>query len=195
MSSLIFPTLPGMTFPVVKTPMWRTRIQEAVSGAEVRIGMWSFPKWKWSLAYDLLRDNASQELWQLLGFFNRVYGQTDDWLFKDPDDCAVTDQLIGTGNGIQTSFQIVRARGGFSEPVRNFVAAPVIKVGGAVATAYEINSRGVVAFDIEPASGAAITWTGEYYWRCRFVDEYIDVEKFARLMWETGKVEFQSVKP
>lgn len=194
MSQLIFPTLPGMAFPVVKTPMWRTKVQEAVSGAETRIGLWSYPKWKWSLTYELLRDNASQELWQLLGFFNRVGGSYDDWLFLDPDDNSVTDHAIGTGNGSNAVFQIARAKGGFSEPLRNFVGTPVIKAGGVVRNDIEITARGQVAFDNPPANGAPVTWTGSYYWRCRFTEEYMDVEKFARLMWQASKIEFVSVK-
>src|SRR4051812_19092026 len=104
MSNLVFPVLPGLTFPVTKTPMWKNTVQEASSGKEVRIGFWSYPRWKYSLAFEVLRDRSigsftKGELWALVDFFNRHGGSFDDWLFDDPDDNSVTDQVFGTGDG------------------------------------------------------------------------------------------------
>lgn len=117
MSNAVLPALAGLAFPVEKTPMWSTVIQEAASGKETRLGFWSYPKWKYSLAYDVLRSDATAELQQLLGFFNARQGAFDDWLFDDPDDNAITGQTLGIGNGVTTTFTIARAYGGYVEPI------------------------------------------------------------------------------
>lgn len=199
MSNLVFPVLPGMSFPVVKTPTWRNKIQEAVSGKEVRIGFWTFPKWKWSLVYEFLRDRVApkDELWQILGFFNKHQGGFDSWLFDDPDDNAVVVEAFGVGNATRTQFQLVRSRGGFVEPVRALNGAPLIYKAGVlqtVTTHYTISSSGLVTFVTAPGAAAALTWTGGYYWRCRFAADSADVSKFAKELWEMQKIEFVSVK-
>lgn len=202
MSNSLFPSLPGLAFPVTKTPMWKTTTQEAQSGKEVRIGKWSFPRWKYSLPFEFLRDRADpkDELWELLGFFNQHRGSHESWLFEDPDDKSVTAQSFGTGNGARTVFQLLRTKGGFTEPVRGNPTSgdgvPAIYKNGVlqtISTHYTI-ANGIVTFTSAPANGVALTWTGGYYWRCRFSDDYVDVSKFAKDLWEAQKVEFVSVK-
>jgi uncharacterized protein (TIGR02217 family) len=198
MSNLVLPVLPGMTFPVVKSPNWRTIVQGASSGAETRIGLWSFPLWDWTLTYDFLRNdpaNAHDELYTLLGFYNQVRGSYDSWLFSDPDDSSVTTQSFGTGNGSLTQFQLARTRGGFVEPVTNLSGAPTILVNGDVqSSGYSVSATGLVTFTSPPANGAALTWTGSFYWRCRFKEDSISPSKFVSLVWELSKLEFVSVK-
>jgi uncharacterized protein (TIGR02217 family) len=200
MSNSVFPALSGLAFPVTKTPTWRTDVQEAQSGKEVRIGAWLYPRWRWSLAYEFLRDKpelSKDELWALMGFYNKHFGSLDSWLFEDPDDKSVTAQPFGTGNGAQTQFQLVRTRGGFVEPVKELNGTPLIYKAGVlqtVTTHYTINSTGLVTFVTAPANGAALAWTGSFYWRCRFHEDEFSVEKFAQKLWEAGKVEFISVK-
>lgn len=197
MSNLVLPTLPGMTFPVEKTPSWKTIIQTATSGKETRIGYWSFPLWGWSLPFEFLRNdpaNSHDELWPLVGFFNLHFGAFDSWLFNDPDDNAVTNQAFGTGTGSATQFQLARTKGGFVEPVTNLNGSPTIKINGVVqGSGYSI-SNGLVTFTSPPANGAALTWTGSFYWRCRFKEDAITASKFVALIWELQKLEFVSVK-
>lgn len=200
MSNLVFPTLPGLIYPVKKTPSWSTNIQEAASGKETRVNFWSFPKWSWSLTFELLRDKpliSLDELWTLAGFFNKHYGSYDSWLFNDPDDNTVTAQGFGTGDGVTTQFQLARTRGGFTEPVKDVNAAPAIYKAGVLQTLtthYSVSATGLITFVAAPAAAAALTWTGTYYWRCRFLDDTVDFEKFASQMWESNEIKFVSVK-
>lgn len=204
MSNLVLPTLPGMTFPVEKSPMWKTKIQPEMSGQETRIGFWSFPRWRWMLPFEFLRNdpaNAHDELWPLLGFFNEHYGAFDSWRFNDPDDNTVTVQAFGTGDGTTTQFQLVRTRGGFVEPVTEINTIKIFKNGveqknlaPPTPPVWILSSTGVVTFTTAPAAGAALTWTGTFYWRCRFLDDQITASKFVTLIWEMKKLEFLSVK-
>src|SRR5229473_1666909 len=118
MSNAIFPTLVGLGWSVKRVPMWKTRVQEAISGKETRIADWSFPRWKWELAYDFLRGDAGHaEFQSLAGFFNQRQGVFDSFLYQDADDNGATAQLLGSGDGATRSFQLVRTLGGFIEPI------------------------------------------------------------------------------
>ncbi|WP_162987073.1 DUF2460 domain-containing protein [Sphingomonas paeninsulae] len=201
MSNAVFPALTGLTFPVVKTPMWSTKTQDSVSGKETRIGFWSYPKWKYSLAYDILRsDNVNLELQTLAGFYNARNGGFDTWLFNDPDDNSVTLQGFGIGDGASTNFQLTRSLGGYVEPVLavNATSAPAIYINGTLkigGTDYTLNvTTGLVTFTTAPAVSATLTWTGSYYWRCKFLDDSIDLSKFMQNLWELQTLNFQSVK-
>lgn len=198
MSNAVFPALAGLKYPVSKTPIWSSSVKTATSGQESRAGFWSFPRYKYSIGYDVLRsDTALHELQDLVGFFNQHYGAVDDWLFNDPDDNSVTAQGFGSGNGSQTAFQLVRSYGGFAEPVRSLNSVPLIYKAGVlqtVTTHYTVSATGLVTFTSAPGSGQALTWTGTYYWRCRFLDDMIDLQKFMHQLWELGRLEFISVK-
>ena len=66
MSNQVFPTLPGLTWNVVRAPQWATRIQKAVSGKEFRSAWMSAPIYTFRLSYEVLREAASfQEIQQL----------------------------------------------------------------------------------------------------------------------------------
>src|ERR1035437_6964770 len=98
MSNVVFPVLPGLTWPFVKQPMFHTKVQRAVSGKEYRAAFMQYPLWTYTLYFNFLRDLVSlPELQELMGFFNARQGSFDNFLFNDPDDYTVTDQLFGVG--------------------------------------------------------------------------------------------------
>src|SRR6185312_13590332 len=167
-----FPSLIGIAWPVKRSPLWSTLKQPAISGLETRFPLWSLPRWKYSLTYDLLRSDAVNLEWQtLVGFFNEVQAAAGQlFQFTDQNDNAVTNQSFGTGDGATTAFQLVRAMGGFVEPVLAVTGTPTIKDNGATVSAanYTIGSSGIVTFTTAPLSGHALTWTGSFNWYCRF---------------------------
>jgi uncharacterized protein (TIGR02217 family) len=128
--STIFPVLPGLKWDVAKQPEFSTKIQTSASGKETTAAFWTYPKWTYKLAYELLRDNALNELETLAGFFLSAQGMAHTWLYQDPSDNNVTGQQIGTGTGAQTVFQLCRTFGGFTEPVYNLNGTPTIYVNG-----------------------------------------------------------------
>jgi uncharacterized protein (TIGR02217 family) len=120
MSTAVFAPPPGTGWPVTRTPVFDTVVQQAISGKETRIARQTYPRWKWELTMNVLRSGAaysSTEFQYLAGFFEQRLGQFDTFLYQDPDDNSVTGQPIGTGNGATSFFQLVRSFGGFVEPV------------------------------------------------------------------------------
>jgi uncharacterized protein (TIGR02217 family) len=190
--------MPGLRWDVKKVPIWRTKVQSTVSGKETRAAMMSYPLWQFSLSYEVLRARATLlELQTLMGFFNLRNGSFDSFLYTDPDDKSVTDENFGTGNGSQTVFQLLRAYGGFLEPIQNVNVLTNIKKNGVAQTNpadYTISSTGVVTFTSAPANGLPLTWTGTFYFRVRFLQDMAEFNQFMKNLWDLQKLEFQSVK-
>ncbi len=192
MSNQVFPTLPGLTWNVVRAPQWATRIQKAVSGKEFRSAWMSAPIYTFRLSYEVLREAASfQEIQQLVAFFNNVRGSFDSFLYSDPNDNSITAQNFGTGNGVQTAFQLMRGYGGNLEAVGQLNGAPSIYLNGVLqAAGFTVGSNGLVTFTTAPVAGSALTWTGSYYYRCRFLQDTLEFNEFMNNLWEAKKVEF-----
>ncbi len=197
MSDAVFPSLPGLKWNIKRTPIWKTLMQESVSGKEASVSLMSYPLRRYSLAYEFLRAGAEAELQTLEGFFNLRRGRHDTFLYNDPDDYSVTDQSFGTGDGTTSGFYLARTRGDFTEPVQSLNSAPVIKVAGVtqtLTTDYTISALGLVTFVTPPADGAAITWSGTYYWRCRFLRDESEFDQFLKDLWSLNRIEFRTVK-
>lgn len=203
MSNAVFPTLPGLKFDVKRVPMHKTTIRETVNGREYRARQMTSPRYTYKLSFEFLRDGnvngtVYDEFKPLLGFFNARSGAFDDFLFTDPDDNAVTAQAFGVGDAATTTFQLVRTLGGTVEPVYAVNGAPQIYINGVlktVTTDYTINSTGGVTFTSAPAAAAALTWTGSYYWRCRFVKDESEFNKFMAQLWDLRTCDLITVKP
>jgi uncharacterized protein (TIGR02217 family) len=189
-----FPTLPGIAFPIKRTPVWSTAKLTALSGRESRIPRRLFPLWKYELPFELLRSGAAAEFEQLVAFYNAVGGSSDSWLFNDPSDNTATAQAFGTGDGSTKQFQLYRALGGFSEPV--FAATITsVTVAGVATSAYTLGSYGKLTFTTAPANGAALAWTGTFTWMCRFDDDTLEFQQFMPSYWSAAAVTFTTIKP
>ena len=122
----IFPTLPGLTFTVVKAPGFKTLIQSAPNEYEVRLPQTVNPIWRWTLLYDFLHDffwgsfTTVSELRTLMGFLNGQYGQAGSFLFTDPDDNAVGPGITGvsTPNIPLAQLQVVTDGTNYYSPIQ-----------------------------------------------------------------------------
>ena len=197
MSDLVYPVLPGLMFGATKAPIWSTVLKTAASGREYRASLFQVPRYRYTLQYEFLRDQvAYTELPTLLSFFNQVGGNWDSFLFSDPDDNAVTAQAFGIGDGTTLVFQLVRTLGSFVEPVYCPQAGASIYVNGTLTGGATVSTAtGLVTFTTAPAGGAALTWSGSSYWRCRFDLETLEFSKFMQDLWDAKRVTLITVKP
>lgn len=198
MSNAVFPTFPGLKWGRKRTAVWSTNIQKSASGREIRSAYYTYPQWKFSLSFEVLRTKASiNELEKLAGFFNERRGSFDSFLYEDPTDNKVTDQLIGNVVQGVTRYQLVRNYGGFTEPVLAVKGTPVVKVGGVALTHgrdFSIDNNGVLVLNTPQTPGRQITWTGGFYFRVRFTSDTVDFENFIGHLWNAKKIEFTSLK-
>ncbi len=61
-------------------------------------------------------------------------------------------------------------------------------------TDYALGSTGLVTLPAALAIGAQLLWTGNFYWRVRFLDDAKDFEEFLRKLWK-GRVDLKTCKP
>lgn len=194
----VFPYALGQTFIQRKTPVWSTDVKTSVSGKERRRALWSYPVWRYSVSYNVLRHlPATPDLDRLFAFFCTMQGQAGEFLFNDRSDYHAENHFFATGDGTTTEFQVTRTRGvggiTFTEPVRAFNGPPTVLVDG-VDTEVVPSDDGKVTFDAAPADGAAIHWTGNWFQRCRFEIDELDIAQLMSGLWEGRGVDFRTVK-
>lgn len=196
MSDAIYPTLPGISWSFIRSPIWKTQIQTTQSGRELRAAQMSYPLYKYTLTYDVLRSSAGfTELQTLVAFFNARSGSFDSFLFTDPNDNTVSANGFGTGDGVTQAFQLVKAFGGYSEPVIAVNTITQVTINGSPTAAYTVNNdTGILTFTTAPAAAAVLTWSGSFYYRCRFMADTYDFEQFMQNLWLMQKIDFQTVK-
>jgi uncharacterized protein (TIGR02217 family) len=196
----VFPFLAGQSFQLLKTPMWNSKIDIAVSGTERRRALWSYPIWLFRLQHEVLRDGSSYlELQRLVTFFNMKFGSVTGFFYYDRDDHSVANVQFGTGDGVTTTFQLVRTVtiGGYSftEPVRGLNGSPTVMIGGTPTAAFTVGTFGDITFTSAPANGTVLTWTGSYFFLCRFDKDQLDLSKIGQGLWASGQLDFRSWKP
>ena len=193
----IFPLLVGQSFLTGKSPMWQTSVATSVSGRERRQRRWSYPRWQFKVAYEVLRDApATPDLARLWAFFNAQAGKSAAFGFLDPTDCIASAMPFGTGDGTTTAFQITRTVtfGGvtFSEPVARAIGA-TFTVGGSPAAA-TLGPGGIVTFATAPATGAALAWSGRWVFVVRFDTDQLEAAQMMTALWSQSGITLLSLK-
>jgi hypothetical protein len=207
MSNDVFPrdSFKGITFSQFKTATFSRRVQRSVSGREIVRSEYANPIWNFRLPFSFLRDYPvgliESEMRLLLNFYSAMVLYGDTFLYVDPSDYSVTDSPLGTGDGVTTAFQLIRYYypGFTAEDIIAPTNISEVKVGGVPTLAYAIDpGTGIITFDVAPGLGAAVTASFTYYFRCRFSDDALELEKFGYApggggLWKTKELRFRSV--
>lgn len=196
MSNQVFPVLPGLAFGDTREPEWETMIDRSASQLESRAQYQSYPVYRITRVYEFLRAGAEAELQTLIGFFNQMGGNFDDFLIELDRDSSVTDQLFGTGDGTTTVFRLGRTLGGFYEPISATTGTVAIKINGVTqVSGYTLDANsGKVTFAAAPVNGATLSWSGSYLWRVRFEKGKSQFKQFLKDFWENKSVNLITVK-
>lgn len=200
MSNKIFPEFQGWSIEKTKTPIWKSNVYESESGRETRTQKWSFPRYRIELNYNFITDNSIQsvtlakgELEKLQGFFNSVGGNFEDFLYRDDVENHCENQTFAVGDGVSIQFQLVRSLPDWIEPVRGIVEAPHIFINGEETTAFRYSNTGLIIFDEAPPAGSLLSWSGSYYFRVRFENEELELEREWDGLW-SGEISLLTVK-
>ena len=200
-----FPTLIGMSFPIVKKPTMDSIVASNQSAREVRFQNYAYPLYQWEVNFqgltNLLSGSAASALGAasfqaLAGFFLSLGGQWSTFTFTDATDSAVTNQFIATGDATTKTFPLVRTIGGFTEPISWLNSASSVEVGGIAqpTTSWTAVTPNTLTFVSAPASGSAITASLSYSWMCRMNTDQLDFNEFFGAIWELKKMTFQQVR-
>lgn len=196
MSEQLFPTLMGMDSAITKTPVHNTSRKVAQNGGEVRAKLQAYPRYKFKLTFNYLKDldNSYQDddLRLLMGFYNRMGGSFDNFLLHDKSDDTATDQLFAVGDGVTTTYQLVKKYGGFVEPIFGANLPTISVLVDRIPVPYSISNSCVVQFLSPPPVGAKLTWSGMYYFRVLFDEDSNDFESMFSGIWTLNSLKLIS---
>ncbi|WP_371747266.1 TIGR02217 family protein [Acuticoccus sp. I52.16.1] len=169
-------------------PQRRTQIVELASGVEERNASWANSRRRYDVAYGIRRVD---DLAAVVAFFEARNGRLYGFRFKDWADyksCTPSgaptsaDQLIGTGDGDQTEFQLTKA---YASGGHNWIRAITKPVTGTVRVAVDGTEQmsgwaidattGIVTFATAPADGVAVRAGFEFDVPVRFDTDALDV--------------------
>lgn len=168
-------------------PDFRTWLQEAVAGNEIRVAQWAKVRHRGDISYGVRTPDDLAAVKALhMAHFGRVY----PFRFKDWNDYSVTDENFGTGDGSTTTFQLKKTYDPqkillgstgtlkYTRDINWLANTPVIKKDGVtltVTTDYTISATGLVTFTSAPANTKPLTWTGEFDNLVRFDSDFLSM--------------------
>lgn len=165
-------------------PAFSNVIQESISGKEQRIRVWAKCRGRWDVGYSIIDTAETAGTFRaVIALFRAHVGSLYPFPFKDWGDYQLTDERIGTGDGSETDFQIIKTY----DPSQIILSTPgsrtyvrdiylprsglVVKVNGTtktITTDYTISSTGLITFTSPPTNTHPITVTGEFDIPVRF---------------------------
>lgn len=186
----------SMGAAAVVSPGFSTAVVTTASGHEQRNADWASARMKYDAGPGV---RSEADVAALISFFRARRGRAKAFRFRDPTDFSsdgmtgtpgALDQLLGTGDGVRTGFDLVKRYGtGPDEEVRRItrpVAASVlVSVDGvAQATGWTLDG-GRVVFAVAPAAGAEVRAGFLYDVPVRFAEDALDI---AVGTWRAGDV-------
>jgi uncharacterized protein (TIGR02217 family) len=176
-------------------PERRTDIVALGSGREERNARWAHSRRRYDAGYGIKNFDALSEV---VAFFEERRGRLHAFRWRDRLDhssaapgAPVTplDQVIGTGDGVTATFQLIKTYGGLHAPYQRPIKKPVpgsvrVAVGGSEVPGSDFTcdtATGHVTFlpGHEPASGAAVTAGFLFDVPVRFDTDYLEVDLSA----------------
>lgn len=218
MSYPVLPTMPiSMAKGLKKSPNFNGNSVQRVAADRGNVSLIVKPYATYDFEFSMDNITGNEEVASsTVAAFNGTYmacqGTGNLFLFTDPQDSAVSYANSGmlnvtagaaspmgsTGDGTSTQFQLARSIGGVAwDIIQNLNGSATVKVNGTVTVPSSISSTGLVTFSSAPASGAALTWTGTFYYLCRFAENSIDATRSFTInsgidQWDYSSIKFSS---
>ena len=206
----------GLTYSSKWSPSFFNQTAVTATGAEYDLAVAQYPLHDFELQYRFLRDGRgwggslqALEFRTMMGFYLAMSGSLGRFLFLNHDDHQVFQQKIGTGDGVTTTFTLIRSFGanGFfgAEPVGQVdlgqlfnaylagSSTPVNPSAYTVSTA--MPCANTITFAVPPAAGAAVAVDMSYFYYCKLASNANTFEKFMNRIWALGKVQLHSCRP
>lgn len=92
-----------INIPFKEEVNWNTLVTRYEDGKEQRRQKWADPKRSYEITLKSRTDTESQQVWD---FYNAREGAFGTFYFENPNESPVTSELLGTGNGVNLSFQL-----------------------------------------------------------------------------------------
>lgn len=189
-------------------PMFSTQVNPGLSGFEQRNKNWASARGMWtiSLQTPASYEGVRQSFVDLLrGFFLNVSGMGDAFRLFDHTDHQATGEVIGIGDGVATTFQLLKTYTVNGRTYVRTIAKPItsrvkdyaghsltdtvnIYKGGVAQThnagyvsggGVQITldeTTGLVTFATPPTMSAIISWDGQFHYPVRFDNDHFPIQ-------------------
>lgn len=179
-------------------PSFQTNIIELASGKEQRNINWQNARAKYAIA---IKNLSNADAKKTLEFFYTRHGAAYGFRFKDWLDFEAVQQNIGTGNGVKTSFELIKnyTNNGINytrrifKPVEN--SAKIFVDGAQINSGFTVDYiNGKIVFVTPPANGKIITTSFEFDVPVRFAADELKIA-YDNLQNNSAKeIEFIEIK-
>lgn len=196
---LFFPVIPsnsGMGFPVGRAPTWDTLVQNAYSGKKTSLPRRASAIYEYTVDLNLLRIKAPSDYQAVVGFVNSLLGQFASFYYDDPNDDAVTGQLLAVGDGATSQYQLYRTYGYANDIVQMLRGdAPILMDNGVPISpgGFTIDNFGEISLTSPLAAGHVLSWTGGYYWLCQMTTDKFALMEIESQKFELKKLTFETI--
>ena len=181
-------------------PRYKTEVITSDDGTEYRNSRWAYPllSFEFNVEPGIIGE-ATMEAFRDL--FYAAGGMAEAFLFRDWSDYAGEDQLIGTGDGSTTTFQLIKnyTRGAVTRQrkiTRLIADTAVIYVNGVEQmSGVTVNEdTGLVTFSLAPGSGAEVTADFQFLLPVRFDDDSLQLLSLSRDLIQPVSVVLMQIK-
>lgn len=181
---IAYPLALGRDATVV--PEFSTSIATTASGHERRNSLWSDARLRFDVGPGI---RSEAELGELLAFFRARRGAARGFRLRDPTDFSsnamtgtptATDQLLGLGDGVRSTFPLVKHYGSGSDAQVRRITRPVaaslsVSTNGAAASGWTLEPGGIVSFTVPPATGAEVRAGFLFDVPVRFAEDRLEI--------------------
>ncbi len=187
---VVFPLALGREAEVA--PAFSTAILTGAGGAEQRNAAWGEARTSYDVGPGI---RSEEDIRTLLAFFRARMGPARAFRLRDPFDSVSEGEAIGTGDGSQRRFALVRRYGEAVRRITRPVAGTVsVRVGGVATAAFAVEEGGLIVLDTPPVAGAAVTaWFG-FDVPVRFAEDRLSVTRQTFLAGNAASVPLIEVR-
>jgi uncharacterized protein (TIGR02217 family) len=195
---VLYPLALGRDATII--PEFSTSVAITASGFERRNSLWSDARLRFDVGPGI---RSEAELGVLIAFFRARRGAARGFRLRDPSDFSsnnmveaptAADQLLGTGNGTQSDFPLLKNYGSGDALQMRRITRPrtgtvLVSVGGvAMTTGWSLVSGGIVSFSTPPAIGAQVRAGFLFDVPVRFAEDKLEVAGAAFAAGEAPSV-------
>ena len=186
---VLFPLALGREAEVA--PEYRTEVVASAGGNETRSAAWGEARTRYDVGPGV---RSEDDIRTLLAFFRARLGPARGFRLRDPFDSAGAGELLGTGDGANRRFPLVRRYGAAVRRITRPVAGSVrVFLNGAETAAFAVEA-GTVVLDAAPAASVTVTASFGFDVPVRFADDRLTVTRATFLAGEAASVPLVEVR-
>jgi uncharacterized protein (TIGR02217 family) len=154
-------------------PRFQTSVTVMATGREQRNSDWPTQRGAWEIAYGI---QTKTDFATVLAFFYARQGKARGFRFRDWSDYQATSEIIGTGTGAQTDFQLIKSYTSlvtYARKITRPVTGTVAVTVNGVTAAFTLQPLGIIRLNVAAPAAQIVRATYEFDVPVRFdTDEF-----------------------